>query len=70
MSNDLPDAPWIRDAEINGVGYEETVYCPVCGQEDPEELYVDKKNLEIVGCSDCLKCVDAWDWLQDHRTLD
>lgn len=64
---DLPDAPWIQDAELNGVGYEESVYCPVCGQEDPEELYIDKNTSEVVGCSDCLKSVDAWDWIQDHK---
>ena len=30
---DLPDAPWIRDAELNGYPSPDPVCCPVCGDE-------------------------------------
>ena len=29
----LPDAPWIRDAELNGLPEDPEVECPVCGSK-------------------------------------
>ena len=60
---DVPDAPWIRDAENNGVPQLDWC-CPVCGEENPEEFYVDGSI--VVGCSKCLRRVDAWEWTQDN----
>ncbi len=63
----LPDAPWIRDAEINGMPDAETIYCPVCGAEDPEEFYTDETKTDVIGCECCMRRVNAYDWLMDRR---
>lgn len=58
----LPDAPWIRDAELNGVGpAEDPPKCPVCGEEC-EEIYETKEYGEVLGCDRCILIRDAWDW--------
>lgn len=58
----IPDAPWIRDAELNGVGPEDPpVKCPVCGEEC-EEIYETKEYGEVLGCDRCILIRDAWDW--------
>lgn len=67
--NNIPDAPWIVDAETNGVGYAPPIYCPVCGREDPDDLYIDDTSNDVVGCNLCVKTVDAWEWLQDHKEI-
>lgn len=59
---DLPDAPWIRDAEQNGMPEPEPYNCPVCGAECPEWLYRDKRNHEILGCDICLESIAADDY--------
>ena len=59
MTQQIPDAPWIRDAELNGVPFDdEPVYCPLCGAEDPEKLY--KIDGEIIGCSECVEECDPY----------
>lgn len=62
---DLPDAPWIRDAEINGMPEAETIYCPVCGAEDPDYLII--VDGDVVGCECCTERVNAYDWLMDRK---
>ena len=63
----LPDAPWIREAENLGMPpYDDfDVYCPVCGREC-EELYLDEDD-EVVGCDRCITSVDAYDWEAARR---
>lgn len=67
---DIPDAPWIRDAEQNGVGGEEDMwYCPVCGAECPDYIYT--VNLrgggeDPVGCSECLNAYEGWTYDDKH----
>lgn len=56
----LPDAPWIRDAEINGPPQMEEYKCPICGIEQPEKFYVNDCD-EILGCNCCIKAVDAYE---------
>lgn len=58
----IPDAPWIRDAELNGVGEtdETPVYCPICGSET-DTIYTDRDG-DAVGCSECVSMWDAYDW--------
>lgn len=60
----IPDAPWIRDAENNGMPDGDDVYCPVCNEENPEYFYV--QDGEIIGCSECVERVDAVDLANDH----
>jgi hypothetical protein len=64
--NDLPDAPWIRDAELNGYPEPDAVKCPVCGEEC-DDIYEDR-NGDVCGCDQCMRRRAAWDWWeeQDH----
>lgn len=62
---DIPDAPYIRDAEQDGVGGEEEEmwYCPVCGAECPDYIYTVEtiRGVETpVGCSECLTEYEGW----------
>lgn len=64
----LPDAPWIREAERYGYPPNEPypVECPLCGREC-EEFYLDEDD-SILGCPKCIKKVDAFDWvIQMHE---
>lgn len=63
---DLPDAPWIRDAELNGMPEAEDFYCPICGAENPEKFY--EINGEVIGCESCVNSHDAYDWYDKHRS--
>lgn len=58
----LPDAPWIRDAELNGVPVadDEEYTCPVCGVVTPDYIYL--SNHDVIGCSECIRRVDGWRW--------
>ena len=57
----IPDAPWIRDAETNGMPFDEKpVVCPACGAEDPDYLY--RADGEIIGCSECVERIAAEDY--------
>lgn len=61
--DDLPDAPWIADAETNGVGYDaKPIWCPICNAEDPDWFYFSRStagtNRELLGCSECVDRVD------------
>ena len=64
---DIPDAPWIRDAEINGMPAEETFYCPVCGAENPEDFILDDYD-QVIGCDCCAKKRDAYEWYIKHKS--
>ena len=57
---DLPDAPWIRDAEKYGAPIDEDVFCPVCGEENPEYFYI--ADNDVIGCSVCVGRCDPYDW--------
>ena len=64
---DIPDAPWVREAETFGVGEDmEDIYCPVCGSENPEDFYFDRDG-DICGCDACMKRRDAWEWHCEQR---
>ena len=53
----IPDAPWIRDAELNGMpgGEDPEPTCPICGRVC-DDL-----------CGWCVTTVDAAEWLDQHR---
>ena len=69
---EVPDAPWIRQAELYGPDAAEEIHyhCPCCGAEEPEDYYFDR-NCEIVGCSECMKIGNAYayeaDKLEEER---
>ena len=60
----LPDAPWIRDAELNGPPEPDPVYCPVC-DEECSEIYFDKSG-NVVGCDYCISKHDAGEWAAEE----
>lgn len=60
----IPDAPWIRKAEMYGVDDPDPVYCPVCGEEC-ETVYMDR-NGTVFACDCCLDQQDAGDWWQEE----
>ena len=68
MAITIPDAPWIREMETFGEPAAETIYCPMCHAEDPDEFTIDS-NGDICGCDVCLKRVDAYKWVMDRRRL-
>ncbi len=60
----VPDAPWIRDAELNGMDGPPEIQCPVCG-EDCETIYTDI-NGDPVGCNECITLWEADEWWCRH----
>lgn len=64
--NDLPDAPWVRDAELNGMPFTPQPGCPVCGWDEPEEFYINEYH-EIIGCDHCVKAVEAYDYRTEEE---
>lgn len=49
----IPDAPYIREAEIDGMPDVPPVLCPCCGEE-VEFFYVEKATGDIIGCDRCV----------------
>ena len=64
---DLPDAPWIRDAENNGMPSAEPVLCPCCRKEC-EVIYTDAASGDVIGCDECIskQCADDW-WAENKE---
>ena len=60
----IPDAPWIRDAENNGWGDPDPPVCPVCGEEC-ETIYMDMYR-NVFACDRCLVEKDAWEWREEQ----
>ena len=67
MTQQIPDAPWIREAEMYGMPDVEDCCCPVCGAEDPEKFYYARETDEVLGCSECIGESDPYEFLADHR---
>lgn len=66
---DLPDAPWIRDVEMYGMPpYDDDPdpICPVCGKEC-ETIYLDDGCINVVGCDNCIRTMDAYDWFEEQK---
>jgi len=64
----IPDAPWIRDAELNGYGDYEPIECPICGEEC-ETIYRDRYG-EVVGCDECITTQEAYEWAEEQKEAD
>ena len=61
----VPDAPWIRDAELNGYPADDPVHCPICGEEC-DTLFFDR-NDDVFGCERCISRRDAYDWAEEQK---
>lgn len=65
----IPDAPWIRDAEINGMPGGDECHCPVCHKEC-ERIYFYRGETDardVLGCDQCIDWEDAFSWLDEHE---
>ena len=60
----IPDAPWIREAERYGYPTGPEIHCPVCGEECTDIFLDNYRN--VVGCNRCMSTVDAYEWYQDE----
>ncbi len=59
MYQEIPDAPWIREAETYGPPDSEPLpLCPVCGEEC-ETFYTDPEGT-VLGCEHCVRAQDSW----------
>lgn len=62
----IPDHPVIRNMERTGYpdGREPRLpKCPVCEAET--DTFYRNKDLDIVGCDECVCTVDAWDYTDE-----
>ena len=64
----IPDAPWIQEAELYGPPEPDAVCCPVCGEEC-NEIYTDMTGT-AVGCEHCMQSMDALQWAEWEREKD
>lgn len=60
----IPDAPWIQEAERLGYPPYDTVKCPICGEEC-DTIYIDNAG-DACGCENCVGARDSYDWYQDE----
>ncbi len=61
----IADAPWVRDAELNGIGESlPDPVCPVCGAECEHIFLI---GGEVVGCECCVEVKDACEWDDERR---
>lgn len=60
----IPDAPYIREAETFGMPEGDNVYCPICGEENPEYFFVQAG--EVLGCSCCISREDPFDYVGQY----
>lgn len=61
----IPDAPWIREAEQLGMPpYGDDPECPVCGASC-QTVYEDQSG-SICGCDRCMRTMDAWEWMEQE----
>ena len=63
ISDSIPDAPYIREAEMYGIPSPDPVFCPVCGAEC-EDFYIQEGD--VIGCECCIRVRDAYDWMIEH----
>lgn len=60
----IPDAPWIRQAELNGVDEGPVIRCPCCWEE--AESFVIDEDHTVLGCDRCTRRIDPWDWFERY----
>ena len=64
----IPDAPWIREAETYGYPPDYSpILCPECGEEC-DVIYMDDNN-NVLGCDQCIRAVDADTWRQNYGEI-
>lgn len=59
----IPDAPYIREAEIHGFGDLGPVECPCCGKVC-ETIYA--VGSDVFGCEHCVDVMDSYEWKREE----
>jgi len=62
----IPDADYIREAEMYGMPSAEYPECPVCGKVC-HTIFADRDSGDVYGCDRCVKVLDAADWLENQK---
>lgn len=62
FNDEIPDADYIREAEMFGDPHCPDVYCPVCG-EKCETIYA--VGSDVFGCEHCVDVMDSDDWFRE-----
>lgn len=68
----IPDAPWIRHAENDGIPEPPVTLCPVCGEECETYYFNRIKGVNqciIIGCENCTTTMDACTWAEEHKEV-
>lgn len=63
----IPDAPWIREAERDGYPTGDEIECPICGAVCDSVFWSDTNWKEIVACNKCIREQDACDWKAEQE---
>ena len=61
----IPDAPYIREAERYGMPPYDVPQCPVCGHEC-NSIFMDYSG-NVFGCENCIRERDSYEW-RDEET--
>lgn len=66
----IPDAPWIREAERDGYPTGDEIECPICGASCSSVYYSTTNWKEIIACNKCLVEWDAYEWKEEQKEND
>lgn len=50
----IPDAPWIRDAERNGIDEVPDPICPMCKKVAERFYFYIDDSSQVIGCDQCI----------------
>ena len=63
---EIPDAPWIREAERYGVPDRDPVHCPICNAECD---WIFLQQGDPVGCENCITQREADEWYDEKGDI-
>ena len=61
----VQETPVVPRKSISELRDDDYVNCPCCGSSGYHVIYIRELNDEVVGCSDCIKAVDGYEYTQD-----
>ena len=62
----VPDAPYIQEAQQEGIHSPDPVKCPICNKR-AELIYLSPSGYCVEGCDKCIKRVDAYEWYEEKQ---
>ena len=69
MSEQIPDAPWIREAERDGYpasDIPDEIECPCCGRLT-NIIYTERNGWDAIGCDNCIHERPVWEWYEHNK---